>query len=891
MNKTLSHYGTPRHSGRYPWGSGDDAYQRNKSFLSYVEGLQKKGVSEVNVAKGLGMYTSELRAKKSIIKDEQRRADVAEVNRLADKGYSNVEIGKRMGINESSVRSLRDPTLKQRSEIKRVIANMLKDNVEKKKYVDVGLGIEQQLGISRTKLKTCIALLQEEGYRIHKFDIKQVGTGKKTNMMVLTKEDVSYGDVIKNRDKIKMIDDYSEDGGRSTLGVEPIKNINSNRIQIRYHEDGGSDKDGVIELRRGVDDISLGNSRYAQVRIGVDGTHYLKGMAMYNDNMPKGTDIIYNTNKSKEIPKEKVFKSIKDDADNPFGTTIRQKHYIDSNGEKQLSALNIVGSKPGSGEEGSWEKWSRNLSSQILSKQSPNLAKKQLGLAYDTKKEEFDLINKLTNPAIKKKLLDSFADDCDSSSVHLKAAALPRQLSHVILPIPDLKETEVYAPNYRDGERVVLIRHPHGGTFEIPELTVNNRQKTAKSLLGDVKDAVGINPKVAAKLSGADFDGDTVIVIPNAKNEIKTTSSLKGLINFDPKESYKLPDDAPSINPRTKQMKMGDVSNLITDMTIKGADIDEIARAVRHSMVVIDSEKHHLDYKQSYVDNGIAALKKRYQGSENGGASTLISKASSEMRVPYREDGKKVPNPKTGATKRVYVDPNTGEKLYENVDESYINRSGKVIKKTVTSTKMAETKDAFTLSSGTLMETVYASHANKLKALANEARKVSLFIKPIEYSSSANVTYKKEVASLKAKLNIALKNKPFERQAQLLANTVVDAKRHDNPNMEAADLKKIKGQALEEARTRTGAKKQQIDITNTEWEAIQSGAISNNVLVQILNNTNLDKVKELATPRIAKTMAPTKIARAKAMQESGRTRADIADALGVSTSTLSNILD
>ena len=48
---------------------------------------------------------------------------------------------------------------------------------------------------------------------------------------------------------------------------------------------------------------------------------------------------------------------------------------------------------------------------------------------------------------------------------------------------------------------------------------------------------------------------------------------------------------------------MGDVSNLITDMTIKGANNDELARAVRHSMVVIDSEKHNLDVKASARDN------------------------------------------------------------------------------------------------------------------------------------------------------------------------------------------------------------------------------------------------------------------------------------------------
>jgi len=930
MYKILKHTGTPRHSGRYPWGSGKDP-QRSRSFLQRASELKKQGLSEVEIAKGLGIVdsqgkpsTSKLRARKSIVKAEQRQADVAEVLKYVDKGYSNVEIGKRMGINESSVRSLRNAALQERSDITRVTANMLKDSVDKKQYIDVGLGVENHIGVSRTKLKTAIAILEEEGYRTHKFDIEQVGTGKKTNMMVLTKADVTYGEILKNKDKIRMITDYSEDGGRSFLGLEPVRSVDSKRVKIRYAEDGGTDKDGVIELRRGVDDISLGNAKYAQVRIGVDGTHYLKGMAMYNDNLPPGVDIRFNTNKGKDVPKDKVMKEMKDDPDNPFGATVRQKHYITKEGLKTkgssemlrlkqngktyseiakvmgvteetvkkcitIKALNIVN------EEGEWrDKWSKNLSSQMLSKQNWNLAKKQLGLTYDSKKEEFDEITSLTNPAVKKKLLDDFADGCDSSAVHLKAAALPRSSWHVILPIPSMKDTEVYAPNYRDGERVVLIRYPHGGIFEIPELTVNNRHADAKKNLGDAKDAIGIHPKVAEKLSGADFDGDAVLVIPNSNRGVKTSGSLKSLVGFDPKEAYAPYNGMITIDggvynektrkaeygnkrPRTatKQLKMGDVSNLITDMTIRGAGDDKIARAVKHSMVVIDSEKHYLDYKRSYIENGIAALKKEYQGGATRGASTLISKAASEKRVGIRKEK---------------IDPLTGKKTYEYTNETYTNKDGKIIKKTFKSTKMAEEEDAYALSSGTLMETVYAAHANKLKALGNTARKESINTPYIPYSPSAKKTYEPEVASLKAQLNIALKNKPLERQAQLLANTVVSAKREANPGMNAADIKKIKGQALVEARTRTGAKKQRIDISEKEWEAIQAGAISTNTLNQILNNTDADKIKQLATPRTTKTMTTSKINRAKSMLASGYTQSQIADALGISTSTLSSAL-
>jgi len=877
----LKHYGTPRHSGRYPWGSGENPYQSLSGFLSSVHELRQKGLTEAEIARGMGITTTQLRARISIARSEKRAADVAMAIRLKDKGYSNVAIGERMGINESSVRSLLNPTLQERAEITATTAKMLKENVDSKRYLDIGAGTENHLGISKTKLNTAIAMLQEQGYKVQYVKVEQVGVpGNFTSVKVLTPPDVTYSELYKNQHNIKTIANYSDDGGRSFLGIEPIKSIDSKRIKIIYNEDGGADKDGVIELRRGVDELSLGDKRYAQVRIGVDGTHYLKGMVIYSDNMPDGIDILYNTNKKRGTPPEKVFKTMEDDPDNPFGSIIRQKHYIDSEGNRQLSALNIVGSKEGSGEEGAWNEWSRTISSQVLSKQPTALAKRQLDMAFDIKKEEFDEINSLTNPAVKKRLLLSFADDCDASAVHLKAAALPRQRNHVLLPFPDIKENEIYAPNFRDGERVVLIRHPHGGKFEIPELIVNNKQPYARQLFKDrpADDAVGIHPKVAERLSGADFDGDTVLVIPNSpKVGIRTSAPLKGLKNFDPEESYKGYEGMPIMKKESIGRYMGDISNLITDMSIKGATESEIARAVRHSMVVIDAHKHGLNYKQSYIDNGIAALKEKYQGSSRAGASTLISRASSDKRIP--------------AVKKEYkIDPKTGKKILTETGETYVDRkTGKTVLRTTKTTKMAATDDAFTLSSGTPMETIYATHANKLKALANQARKEYLNTGTTPYSPTAKKTYSKEVSSLDAKLNVALKNAPLERQAQILANQVVKLKREANPGMDKDDLKKVKTQALNEARNRTGAKKQQISITDREWEAIQAGAISNNKLTKILNNTDLDQIKQLATPRTKVSLSPAKEKRALSMLNTGYTYAEIADALGISVSTISNL--
>jgi DNA-binding CsgD family transcriptional regulator len=881
----LAHYGILRRSGRYPWGSGGTPYERNSSFLGSVDELKKKGMSDVDIAKGFGITTTQLRAVRAIAKNENRKSDAAQALRLKDKGLSNVAIGKRMGINESSVRSLLDPAMSEKRDILESTANLLEDKIGDG-YLDVGAGTENHLGISATKLATAVAVLREKGYEVRNVQVPQLGTRNKTTIKVLAKPGTTYADIVKNPEKIKTVAAYSEDGGRTYLGIEPPRNISSKRIAVRWAEEGGANADGVIYVRRGVNDVSLGSARYAQVRIAVDGTHYLKGMAMYKDDLPEGADLLFNTNKSNTGNKLDAMKSLKEDEDNPFGAVVRQRHYTDANGKRQLSSMNIVN------EEGDWKEWSRTLSSQLLSKQPVALAKRQLDLAFKSRKEEFSEIQNLTNPVVKKKLLESFADGADSASVHLKAAFIPRQGTHVLLPFESMKENEIYAPNFRPGEKVVLVRFPHGGTFEIPELTVNNKNPEARSALSDKSgrghaiDAVGIHPKVAERLSGADFDGDTALVIPNNDRSIRTSSPLKGLKNFDPKTAYPAYEGMKPMSPRAKQQQMGDVSNLITDMTIKGAKSDEIAQAVRHSMVVIDAEKHNLNYRQSYIDNGIASLKETYQGRGTtgrlAGASTIISRASSEIRVPERKP--------RSAAKGGPVDPVTGKKVYEETGAQYTNASGRTIVKTIASTKLAEAENAHSLSSGTPMEEVYADHSNRLKALANDARKTALQTKGLSYSPSAKQTYSRQVARLNANLNIALENKPLERQAQLIANAVVAAKIRDNPGMEAADLKKVKGQALNAARERVGAKKQVIKIEPDEWEAIQAGAISTNKLEQILNNADLDQIKELATPKTKLTVTPSKLARAKAMLNSGYTQSEIADALGLATSTLNEAL-
>ena len=910
----LLHYGMPRRSGRYPWGSGKDPYQHSGDFLSRVEELTKKGMSEKDIADSMGLTTSQLRIQKSLAKDERRTIEVDTAKGLREKGYSLNEIAKMMGYkNDSSVRSLLNEQSESRMKEAMNTAKFLKKQVDEKGMIDVGVGVERELGISKEKLKTALYILEMEGYNTFGGGVPQVNNpGKQTNIKVLCPPDTPFKTItdkngnekkvssaIYDYDKVHSITEYtSHDSGKTFDTFKYPSSMDSKRLAIRYAEDGGIQKDGLVEIRRGVADLDLGGSHYAQVRIMVDGTHYIKGMAVYSDDLPPGVDVMFNTNKTKDKSKLEVLKPIKNDPDNPFGSLIKaggQSYYTDKNGERKLSLINKRA------EEGDWGDWADKLPAQFLSKQSKQLAQRQLKLAAADKKAEFDEIMSLTNPTVKKALLKSFSDDCDSAAVHLHAAALPRQKYQVILPVPTLRDNEIYAPNYNDGEKVALIRYPHGGIFEIPILTVNNKHKDSIKMIGpNAKDAVCINSTVAERLSGADFDGDTVQVIPtNSKVKINTKPPLKALEGFDPKMEYPERPGMKYMKTGKKdntQNEMGKISNLITDMTLLGASDDELARAVRHSMVVIDAAKHKLDYKKSEADNNIKALKKKYQGHtdpETGryseGTGTIVSRAKGQQSVLKRQ-GSPIIDPETGKQSWKVADDVTYEKKMVN------KRTGKEYTKTITktqkSTKMMETDDAYTLVSDSRnpIELVYADYANQMKALANQARKEMVTTPDIPYNPEAKARYQKEAASLQAKVNVALKNAPRERQAQTMANAILQAKIKDNPDMTKKEKKKAGQQALDKMRMKVGAKKEPVKITEKEWEAIQAGAISPSKLKTIINNADLDTLRQMAMPRSTKQLSQSKINHIATLKASGYTNAQIAQKLGVSTSTVSKYL-
>lgn len=990
MNKEefIEHYGTPHvgltpHSGRFPWGSGKDPQQGTPNdFLGRIEQLRKSGWKETpeGIEREFGINSSEYRTLKTIALNAVQQDLITRAKNLK-KEHSTSEVARRMGVNESTVRgwlkTAEDSKIYQATNA----AEFLKNQVDKKKMIDVGGDAEIDVlnGISREKLNTALYILEKQGYHVYGANVPQpTNPNQVTRLKVLTTPEIVGRDgktpkEIYEYDKIHSIKDYiSKDGGQTfEKKFTYPSSMDSKRMLVRYADDVGPDgvkgveKDGVIELRRGVKDLDLCGDRYSQVRILVDKTHYIKGMAIYSDNMPDGIDVVFNTNKTREKCPNKldVLKEIKNDPDNPFGSAIKdadqggQYWYTDSNGKKKLGLINKRAS------EGDWTEWKDGLPSQFLSKQSKNMAAKQLNLAKVNKEAELADIMSLNNPTIKKYYLEKFASSCDGAANDLKAAALPGQKYHVIIPINAMGEDKIYAPRYENGTKLALIRYPHGGIFEIPVLTVDNKNPKARKILPtDAIDAVGISKAVADRLSGADFDGDTVMCIPtdDRRGRVKVTRSneLKGLKGFDSKiyqydkhevdkngvDHYYRYGKEFKIMTRTN-LEMGKISNLITDMTLFGASEDELARAVRHSMVVIDAEKHKLDYSQSARDNNITALKKKYQVKKDpktgeiigyGGASTIVSRAKREKDVPKRRG-----EPRINQKGKPWYDPNKpeGTKIYFNASDSDLYYAiGTYDKKTGRKTLVTESgekisydtknkkeydkynpimkKDSktgeiyFTNKNGTLrykhdmrtdkstemnevtdardlisvrrhpMEQIYANYANSMKALANRARMEKIRTGNLEYSRTAAQIYAKEVSSLESKLNDAKKNKPKERLATRLAAAEIREKQRKDPSLSGEDLRKVSQRSITKYRQEVGAIKRSersIKITDKEWEAIQAGAISDNKLKIILDNSDPDILREKAMPKASKTPNSSQIARMKALSNSNFTINEIAE--------------
>ena len=893
-------------SGRYPVGSGKDPFQHNENeFYKTYRRLKKSGMSEKEIADYFGVSIRDLRSNVTTNHAERVEREQKLCRSLHDQGYSAEEISDKTGIELRTVYNRLNPKGSSKKEKLDAIVKRLENEMERKTYIDIGEGVENNLGVAGTKLEAAIKTMTDSGDYVvlNNFKVAQpTNPGKFTTMKILAPVGTTYADLTENMDKIKSVDDYfpsEKDKGKTGAGIHDPEKISFDRVYIRYPDDKGpggtgKDLDGTIELRRGVPDLDLGSSQYAQVRIATDNGLYLKGIALYSDRIPEGYDIVFNTSKSRDKPIEKVLKEVnKDkngnpDKDNPFGATIKA----------QKGALNIVN------EEGDWEDWSKSLSSQFLSKQPQQIVEKQLNLAYQERVDEFNTILSIQNPVVRKVLLAEFADTCDGASVDLKGAAIPGQANRLILPITSLKENEVYAPQYANGTKVVLVRHPHAGTFELPRLTVNNKNPEAVELIGNSADAIGIHPKAAHQLSGADFDGDTVVVLPENKSiKFTTRPYLKGLEDFET-DDYANPPDVTEVKKQkgwNKQMEMGKISNLITDMTLRGAPEDEVERAVKHSMVIIDAEKHNLNWQKSYDDNKIAELKKYYQGGANKGASTIISKAKGEADVPERAQVylDRDIDPETGKINYRYtnreiikkeIDPETGEKVYVHTGKMATEKTTKMER------VYLEGGSAYDLSSGHPVEILYARYADDLRTLANQARLEYLAAKNAapKRDPAATQLYAGEVESLDGKLMVARKNAPRERQAALLANIMIKAQIDEHPELtdrdHKAELKRMKAQRMTGARLMVGAKKTKVSFTPEEWEAVEANAIAPTKLERLLNNADMDAVKRLAMPKEAPVLSDAKIGLIRSMSASGYTMKEIAEKLDISTTSVNRAL-
>ena len=929
----LAHYGTPRHSGRYPWGSGENPYQhepgmyggkpRNvastnwgssahefknaEELYNYIRDKEKAGTSRADLAKELELPTRELNLQYRIATHMVKSKMAAEIQELREKNMPYRDIAAKLDIPEATVRSLINKGSSDRRDAAVNAAEILKKEIAEKGMLDVGKGNEAYLDISRDKLEEALRYLEYEGYGVYPMGVS-TGPKRQSNTIILCQPGVPHKYVYDHQGEIQTIGEYrSPDNGKTIKPAQRPTSLDSKRIYVRYAEEGGGDREGTIEIRPGVPDLTLGNSHYAQARVLVDGTHYMKGMAFYNEDIPDGYDVVYNTKKKQGTEFGDVFKKAKkDDPDNPFGAYITakgQNDYIDEKtGETKLSPINMLK------QEGDWNEQSRSVASQMLGKQKVSTIKTQLDITYKNIDAEYQDILAIDNPVIRRHYLLDFARTCDSKSVDMKAAAFPRQRTQVILPLDKIGENEIYAPNYKDGEEVILIRYPHGGIFEIPTLKVNNKFKQGKQIIGNAQDAVGISPKTASVLSGADFDGDTVLVIPTAGHDFQTMKPLDGLKGFDTK-MYNVDDKIKEfekkypgvtdlktkeyndafkkeygINLVTKEYgykQMGIVSNLITDMTIQGATADELARATRHSMVMIDSYKHQLNYKQSEKDNDIKSLIKKYQKHKDddkaGGASTLLSKSTGEIDIPERKGSG-------------YIDRETGEIIFKNSGRMYYDKKGNLKEATQKAKRGAVTKDMYELSSGTDVENAYADYSNKLKALANKARLEYLATEVPKKDKAAAELYSKEVESLDKKLEAVIKNKPLERKANAIANAEVKRAAEMDPDLDKKDLQKIRTIALNKARQQVGSASQHITVTDAEWNAIQNNAISSSKLVSILEATDADDLRKRSMPN-TNSISPAKVSRIKALYKMGYTQADIADQMGVSTNTVNKAVN
>ena len=878
---------------------------------------------------------------------------------------------------------------------KKILIDTLNEHTEDGKpytFVDVGEGSEKYINVSQVLKDGAVSAIARENTDVfeHVIQVAQVNNSQqKTTVKFLVKvndpsltEGKSETEVKKaaaaylhqHYDEMAPITSSvigaAEGVPSSVRKVEYPVSISHERVMIGYSDDpvNGDDnlaKDGTMIIRPSAKDLTMtdcdtqtGVTHYAQVRIAVDDSHYCKGMAMYGreDQFPPGVDVIFYTNKTSNKSWDKVlkeFKKTKDengnivvDKDNPFGADLKatgQRYYYDENGEKKMSAVNVLR------EEGDWNEYRKSLSAQFLSKQNLAFARNQLNTSIDNAKTQFDEIAAVKNAQVRNKLLEDFAESCDAKAIDLSAAATTGQLTQVLLPCPSLKSTtynddgsikeygHVYAPNYPDGHKLAIIRYPHANICEIPVLIVNNSNPEGKTQIGRGLDAIGLPKSALDQLSGADTDGDTGTCIDVTKLEelglhVDTTKYFDELIGFDSKAAAPMTDvtvlnknwnarsdgtSGKTMSKRDRGLQMGRITNCISNMQkATGVTRDEMVRAMKYSMIVIDAYKHNLDWKGAEQEYGIKEIYDKYSSGDKKAIWT-VSKASTQGGLET-QDFKYESYTKADGTegqKKVYINTETGEKYWSYTGREYEKLkedpttgkktgTGEMVKATQKSTGMEDAwrrgEDATALVSAynTPMEQEYAKYSNAMHDIANQARKMMVNnTETVVATAEVKAQYVNEVASLKAKLEVAQQNAPKERLAQMYAQAALKSWKANNPE-DAKDsdmLKKKRTYFQNQARARTGANGSgtRVKISAKEYEAINAGAVPKNTVTDVLKRCDKNTLNKQAVPHDESAVSDFAIAMVKqwaSQDPSTRISQELlAKQIDISVSTVSQI--
>ena len=239
----LEHYGMPRRSGRYPWGSGEDPYQHSIDFIGRIDALKKKGWTETpeNIKKQFGLTTTEYSREKRLANNVRKMSQIKTAIRLRDKeGMGATEIGRKMGVRESTVRGWFKQDEEGSVYQAKKTAEFLKDKVkEKGGMIDIGKNVEVELGISREKLDTAVLMLEKQGYHRYVGRVPQhTNVNQKTTQIVLAAPERKHAEIFKY-DKVKTINDYvSKDNGETfEKKFTYPSSMDSKRLKVRYADD------------------------------------------------------------------------------------------------------------------------------------------------------------------------------------------------------------------------------------------------------------------------------------------------------------------------------------------------------------------------------------------------------------------------------------------------------------------------------------------------------------------------------------------------------------------------------------------------------------------------------------------------------------------------------